>query len=57
MLQSKERIQLPPLKRWRLELLEMGLQEIEIDGLCAIEANSLKGFPKIRDNQKIFIFL
>ncbi len=44
MLQSKERIQLPPLKRWRLELLEMGLQEIEIDGLCAIEANSLNAF-------------
>jgi PIN domain nuclease of toxin-antitoxin system len=44
MLQAKGKIQLPSLKRWRIELLDMGLQEIPVDGECGIEANKLDSF-------------
>jgi PIN domain nuclease of toxin-antitoxin system len=44
MLQAKGRIQLPSLKRWRIELLDMGLQEIPLDGACGIEATRLDAF-------------
>lgn len=44
MLQIKGRIQLPPLRRWRNELMDMGLQEITINGECAISANQLTDF-------------
>ncbi len=43
-LQAKGRIELPPLQRWRRELLEMGLKEIPIDGAIGIQATEITGF-------------
>ena len=44
MLVNKGRIELPPIRRWRSELLNMGLIEIPIDGACGIHANELVDF-------------
>ena len=44
MLQAKKRIELPPLAKWRRELLEMGLQELSVTGEHGILANELAGF-------------
>ncbi|MCP4410155.1 MAG: type II toxin-antitoxin system VapC family toxin [Gammaproteobacteria bacterium] len=44
MLRIKDRIDLPPLHRWRRELLEMGLKEIPIDGAVGIQAAELSNF-------------
>ncbi len=44
MLRIKDRIDLPPLHRWRRELLEMGLKETPIDGTIGIQATDLSNF-------------
>lgn len=44
MLQKKGRVQLPPMRPWRNELLDMGLIEITIDGECSIVSNQLTDF-------------
>lgn len=44
MLQIKGRVQLPSLRRWRNELMDMGLREISINGECGISANELPNF-------------
>jgi PIN domain nuclease of toxin-antitoxin system len=44
MLQSKGRVELPSLRRWRNELLDMGLGEIPVDGEIGILVNRLNDF-------------
>ncbi len=44
MLKSKGRVELPPLRRWRNELLDMGLGEIPVNGEIGILANQLNDF-------------
>ena len=44
MLQTKRRVVMPPLIQWRRELMEMGLQEIPVNGAHGIAANQLSNF-------------
>lgn len=44
MLQSKGRVEFPSLRRWRIELLDMGLGEIPVHGEIGILANQLSDF-------------
>ena len=44
MLQSKNRIELPPIQSWYRELIDAGLEEIPVDGLTGIAAAELKPF-------------
>ena len=44
MLQTKGRIRLPDLARWRVELLSMGLREIPLNGEHGIVATTLADF-------------
>jgi len=44
MLQTKKRLELPPLMQWRRELMEMGLREIPVTGADGIVANQLSNF-------------
>lgn len=44
MLQTRGRIELPPLRTWREELLDMGLREIAVDGAIGLAAADLQDF-------------
>ncbi|MBL3529653.1 MAG: type II toxin-antitoxin system VapC family toxin [gamma proteobacterium endosymbiont of Lamellibrachia anaximandri] len=44
MLQSKGRLQMPPVRGWRQELLNNGLNEIPVDGMIGIASIGLPHF-------------
>ncbi|RLJ21170.1 PIN domain nuclease [bacterium endosymbiont of Escarpia laminata] len=44
MLKRKGRLQMPPVKRWRQELLNSGLNEIPVDGMICIASIGLPHF-------------